>query len=70
MIWLPTIPTDPDKLWFTPVLIRKNTLSSMFNTMYSEAGIKGTKTNHSLRATGASELFQVGVPENVLKNGL
>ena len=35
--------------------------------MYSEAGIQGTKTNHSLRATGVSEVFQVGVPDNFIK---
>ena len=31
--------------------------------MCSCAGIEGNKTNHSLRATGASELFHADVPE-------
>ncbi len=35
--------------------------------MRSEAQIDGRKTNHSLRATGASELFQAGVPEKIIK---
>ncbi len=35
--------------------------------MNSEAGIQNTKTNHSLRATGAPELFQVGLPEKTIK---
>ena len=33
----------------------------------SEAGITGHKTNHSLRATDASELFEAGVPEKIIK---
>ena len=28
---------------------------------------KGKKTNHSLRATGASELFKRGVPEKIVQ---
>ncbi len=35
--------------------------------MCSEAQIDGRKTNHSLRAIGASELFQAGVPEKIIK---
>ena len=32
-----------------------------------DAGISGNKTNHSLRATGASQLFQANVPEKVIQ---
>ena len=32
-----------------------------------EAGIGGTFTNHSLRATAATDLFQAGVPEKVIQ---
>ena len=39
----------------------------MFKDMCSEAHISGHKTNHSLRATGASELFEAGVPEKIIK---
>ncbi len=35
--------------------------------MCAEAGVSGHKTNHSLRATGASELFEAGVPEQMIK---
>ena len=35
--------------------------------MCHEAGITGRKTNHGLRATGASELFAAGVPEKIIK---
>ena len=39
----------------------------MIKDMCHEAGIGGHKTNHSLRATGASEVFAAGVPEKIIK---
>ena len=39
----------------------------MSKDMCQVAGIEGHKTNHSLRATGASELFEAGVPEKIIK---
>ena len=39
----------------------------MIKDMCIDAGIEGHKTNHSLRATGASELFEAGVPEKIIK---
>ena len=35
--------------------------------MCAETGIGGHKTNHSLHAAGASELFEAGVPEKNIK---
>ena len=35
-------------------------------SMFSKVGIVG-KTNHSLRATGASQLFQAGVAEKIVQ---
>lgn len=35
--------------------------------MCVEAGISSHKTNHCLRTTGPSELFQAGVPEKIIK---
>ena len=43
--------------------IEKNVLGSMLKTMCSVARIEGTKTNHSLQATGATDMFKAGVPE-------
>ena len=64
---LPSIPTDSAKPWFAPLPVGKNTLNTMLKDMCSEAGITGHKTNHSLRATGTSELFAAGVPEIIIK---
>lgn len=36
--------------------------------MCHEAGIDGDFSNHSLRASGATELFQSGVPEKVIQD--
>ena len=39
----------------------------MVQDMCSDAGIEGKKTNHSLRVSGASTLFEAGVPERVIQ---
>jgi hypothetical protein len=39
----------------------------MTTVMYEEAGISGKKTNHSLRRTAATTLFEKGVPEKVIQ---
>ena len=42
-------------------------LSSMLKNMCLLAGVEGNKTNHSFRATGATELFSAGVPEKIIQ---
>ncbi len=51
--------------WYTCVPVGKNKLYKMVNDMCTLAGILG-RTNHSLRATGATELYNAGVPENII----
>ena len=41
-------------------------LCKYLETMCKETGIKEKKTNHSLRATGASALFAAGVQEKII----
>ena len=38
------------------------------DAMCKEAGIKEKKSNHSLRATGATALFNAGVPEKLIRD--
>ena len=64
---LSKMPLDPDEPWFCAVPVGKNILSSMMKDICTETHISGHKTNHSLRATGASELFEAGVPEKIIK---
>ena len=42
-------------------------LNEMVKKMRSEAGLHGNFTNHSLRASGATQLFQNNVSENVIQ---
>ena len=58
---------DPQKLWFTSQPIGKNTLGKMVKGICSDGGINGQKSNHSLCATGASDLYQAGVPEKLIQ---
>ena len=39
----------------------------MVKDICADAGIGGNKSNHTLRATGATELYQAGVPEKVIQ---
>jgi len=39
----------------------------MFTDLCTEVGIDGRYTNHSLRATGASESFKSETPEHVIQ---
>ena len=60
-------PLDETSPWFCDVAVGKNTLQSKLKTMCAHAGIEGNKTNHSLWATGASELFHANVPEKMIQ---
>ena len=64
---LAATPADPSKPWFSIQPIGWNSLQSMVKDMCAEAGVKGNKTNHSLRAAGATQLFAAGVPEKVIQ---
>ena len=57
---------NPEK-WFTSLPIGKNSLSTMLKKMCAEAGVAGKKTNNSLRAYAATELFNTGIPEKVIQ---
>ena len=46
----------------------RNNLNSLLSRMCQEAGITGRKTSHSLRATGATTLFNAQVPEKMIKD--
>ena len=58
---------DSNALWYSSVPIGKNVLSKMVAEMCEEAKISGKKTNHSLRVSGASSLFDAGVPEHIIQ---
>ena len=48
--------------------LEKNTLSTMVKRMCVDAGIEHDhKSNHSLRATGATAMFQSNAPEEIIQ---
>ena len=55
--------------WFPSKPLGHNTLTHMVKEMCSAAGIKGHKTNHSLRATAATRLFHAGTDEQLIELG-
>ena len=59
---------DKDGPWYCVQPRGKNYLNNMVKSMFSEANIAGDFTNHSLRATGATELFQSETPEKVIQD--
>ena len=55
-----------DKIWFSRQPVGHNTLQKLIPTACSEAGIKGHRTNHSLRATAATALYKAGIDEQLI----
>ena len=53
---------NEEACWYYSAPIGRNKLSKMVSEMCKLAEIPGCHTNHSLRATGATELYTAGVP--------
>ena len=58
--------SEPSKPWYAAQPCGENKLAGMVKSMFAMIGVSG-KTNHSLRATGASMMFQAGVPEKIVQ---
>ena len=56
-----------DKSWYYNAPVGRNKLSKMVSEMCKLANIPGRHTNHSLRATGATDLYTAGVPEKIIQ---
>ena len=64
---LEKVTSDPTKPWYSAVPLGKNTLQQKVPKICPSAGIQGHKTNHSLRATGATEMYHCGAPEKLIQ---
>ena len=53
--------------WYYSIPIGRNKLSQMVPEICRLGNIQGHKTNHSLRATGATELYEAEVPEKIIQ---
>ena len=64
---LSRVPDNPNAPWYQSVPVGRNQLGKMVSNMCECAGIAGNKTNHSLRATAATDLFLADVPEKLIQ---
>ena len=55
-----------NNVWYSKMPVGHNTLSRTVGCLCEQAGISGFKTNHSLRVTSATRLFQSGVDEQLI----
>ena len=62
----PAIMKSTSQFWYTHAPIGHATLAKTVARMCMAAGIPGYKTNHSLRATTATRLYQAGVDEQLI----
>ena len=58
---------NDEGVWYYSAPVGRNKLSKMVSEMCKLAEIPGHHTNHSLRATGATELYTAGVPEKIIQ---
>ena len=52
--------------WFSTLAVGHNTLQGAVKRMCKAAGIEGRKTDHSLRVTSATRLYQKNVDEQLI----
>ncbi len=55
------------RTWYTDKPLGVNSLKKVVKNITQSAGVKGKYSNHSLRVTTATRLFQSGVDEQVIK---
>ena len=68
-LYLQPLPFTPrgSRPWFFEDRVGKVKVKGMVKQMFQEARINGKFTNHSLRATGATALFDANVPEAIIQ---
>ena len=59
-------PEDPLKPWYAKVKVGVNTLKGFLPEISEKAGIGVRYTNHSLRATAVTRMYENGVPEKII----
>ena len=64
--YLTPLRTQKGEIWYSKVPVGHNTLSQTVGRLCKQAGITGFKTNHSLRVTSATCLFQSGVDQQLI----
>ena len=65
-LYLTPLKKPKDAVWYTKTPIGHNTLAKTVARVCQAGGVPGFKTNHSLRVTTATCLFQRGVDEQLI----
>ena len=60
-------PTSPASPWYENSPVGKEKLRTFLSAMCKEAGICEQKTNHSLRATGTTAMFNASTHEKMIR---
>ena len=53
-------------IWYQKAAVGHNPLANTVTRLFKSAGISGHFSNHSLRATAATRLFDAGVDEQII----
>lgn len=67
-LYLQTLKKPKSNQWYSKAPVGHNALSGYIKSMMDEAAIKGNFTNHSLRVTTVTRLFDHGQDIKVIKN--
>ena len=63
---LSTAPVDPSKSWYTKQRVGINTIKEFVSKICADSGLQNTYSNHSLRATAITRMFNGNIPEKVI----
>ena len=67
-LYLQPLSKPKQDVWFSKVPCGHNTLQNIVPELIKRAGFTGYFTNHSLRATTATHLFNAGIDEQLIMN--
>ncbi len=56
------------RMWYSDKPLGVNSIKKIVKSLAEKAGLRGHFSNHSLRATCATRLFEAGVDEQLIKN--
>ena len=65
--YLQSLKLPHPKQWYSHEVLGQNTIKKVVKDLLSSAEINGYFTNHSLRWTGGSRLFQAGIDQKLVK---
>ena len=66
VFYLTPLKNPKGNIWYSKVPVGHNTLSATVGRICKQGGLTGFKTNHSLRVTNATRLFQSGMDEQLI----